>query len=598
MMVDGEVEMRRVSWALVLFLAGAMGLVSCSEDKVTSTGDSTDPSVRMMFPTSTALAPKSIVDSTEVYVAARDDGGIARVELWAMVAFKPEDNAYLPQAASMVDGAVFVPLDPTQVPDTTATGDTLIVPAGHRVYMWHWDTRTEYENGWHVRLFARAFDQAGNSTRGEPCEVIIDNKATRRQPRPVISVIDPPGRRGQAPATFTVSADSTKDVQYSPDKIEVRWDFGEDNTGDWDWGDWDSGAPVKYATDRVQWIYASTGLYNIRVQARRPDLLNPPYGEATVTVEVFNTGGDPNPPEPENMVLVGAGLFQVGAPPSQPFSSANERPIHDTRMTYAFYIERTEVTNRLYLRYLAAAMQPTALWPPRVIRENDVLMLYPNRVEPAEEDSFPNGVLLLDPDKSALYWNAQAQEMQVDPAKGTADDPVVGVTWYGAKAYAEEYGLRLPTEHEWEIASRGQHDGTYVYPWGATISSTQANYYSGTTRPRLVPRGSYPGSVTWCGLLDVVGNAAEWTKDWYYQPDEPHDPYNSNPDARGVKENWFYPYDDQQTNPEGPILGAMKVVRGGSFLDTEWGVRTTARSAAPPREASSAIGFRTAYTSP
>jgi formylglycine-generating enzyme required for sulfatase activity len=151
------------------------------------------------------------------------------------------------------------------------------------------------------------------------------------------------------------------------------------------------------------------------------------------------------------------------------------------------------------------------------------------------------------------------------------DNPVVGISWYGAKAYSEWYGLRLPTEHEWEVAAKGD-SASFAYPWGYTVNTDQANYLDsgfGTLRPR----GSYPGAVSQFGLLDVVGNAAEWVKDWY-------EPYSG----------------DTQTNPEGPVVGTLKVVRGGHFRKSAAGVRVTAREAFDPTDTSSMRGFRTAFT--
>lgn len=114
---------------------------------------------------------------------------------------------------------------------------------------------------------------------------------------------------------------------------------------------------------------------------------------------------------------------------------------------------------------------------------------------------------------------------------GFENHPAVMVSWFGAQAYCESQGWRLPTEKEWEKAARG--DDRRAYPWGDTIARNQANYYaSGDPYEELfgkqggtTPVGYYNGkshggyqterAVSPHGLYDMVGNVWQWMGDDY-----------------------------------------------------------------------------------
>ncbi|MBC7811612.1 MAG: SUMF1/EgtB/PvdO family nonheme iron enzyme, partial [Burkholderiales bacterium] len=152
--------------------------------------------------------------------------------------------------------------------------------------------------------------------------------------------------------------------------------------------------------------------------------------------------------------------------------------------------------------------------------------------------------------------------------------PVAGVTWYGARAYCEAIGRRLPTEAEWERAARGQEG--YLYPWGNEFDTERAK----TNRPQdapvgAVPVASYPTGASPFGALDMSGNVAEWVNDWY----SPN--YYSQPEARAL-------------NPQGPPAGTEKVVRGGSWDTPPFFSRTVHRQSLQPNDQALWAGFRCA----
>ena len=166
------------------------------------------------------------------------------------------------------------------------------------------------------------------------------------------------------------------------------------------------------------------------------------------------------------------------------------------------------------------------------------------------------------------------------------DHPVVHVSWNDAVAYGGWAGRRLPSEAEWERASRGGIEGAR-YPWGndlldAHTGRWQCNIWQGafptnnlgedgwlTTAPvkTFVPNGF--------GVWQTVGNVWEWCSDW------------SSPS--------YYASSPRQS-PLGPAGGTQRVLRGGSYLchDSYCNrYRNSARSANTPDSSMGNAGFRT-----
>lgn len=89
------------------------------------------------------------------------------------------------------------------------------------------------------------------------------------------------------------------------------------------------------------------------------------------------------------------------------------------------------------------------------------------------------------------------------------DHPVIGVSWYGAKAYCEWAGLRLPNELEWEKGARG--NGGSEYPWGQEFDQAKCRCLSKDT----CSVHSYKEGISPWGLYHMIGNAKQWCEDEY-----------------------------------------------------------------------------------
>ena len=178
---------------------------------------------------------------------------------------------------------------------------------------------------------------------------------------------------------------------------------------------------------------------------------------------------------------------------------------------------------------------------------------------------------------------------------GLVNHPVASITWHDALRYCEwlteclrqwqgtpeplatllkEQGwqVTLPSEAEWEKAARGT-DGR-IYPWGNEFDAAKANM-SETGIGRLSAVGCFSQGASPSGCLDMVGNVLEWTRseDGVY-------PYPTHQKEREERENL------QAGNEK------VRVLRGGSFWDYQWGVRCAYRFRRAPSARRDDIGVR------
>jgi len=236
-----------------------------------------------------------------------------------------------------------------------------------------------------------------------------------------------------------------------------------------------------------------------------------------------------NPVDGATYVYVPAGDFIMGSENG----SRDESPQHTVYLD-AYWIMETEVTNAQYRKFIEAKGYVTkAYWSDE-------------GWEWRGETTQPR------------YWD--------DNLFNIDQQPVVGISWYEAQAYANwlsaeaDIDIGLPTEAEWEKAARGTD--RRIYPWGNERDESS----------RIAPVGSYPAGKSPYGALDMAGNVWEWTADWY--------------------DSEYYG-DSHRRNPVGPDSGDDRVMRSGAWDHDPYYGRVASRFSRPPNyEVSFNVGFR------
>ena len=288
------------------------------------------------------------------------------------------------------------------------------------------------------------------------------------------------------------------------------------------------------------------------------------------------------------MAWIPAGRFWRG---SADFADA--QPVREIEVD-GFWIDRTEVTNAEFARFVAATGYKTVAELPPDPR------MYPG-ASPADLKTgsivFTPPAGKVDLDQPLAWWSYIPGADWKHPRGadssivGLDNHPVVQVCWDDAAAYARWAGKRLPTEAEWEYAARGGLDRA-DFTWGndpAAATGSGANIWQGRfpveNKARdgftaTAPVASFPANGF--GLHDMAGNAWEWCADWY-RPDA----Y-----AGGPARNPAGPSDS--FDPDEPGI-PKRVQRGGSFLCSDdycTRYRPGARGKGDPGSAASHTGFR------
>ena len=254
--------------------------------------------------------------------------------------------------------------------------------------------------------------------------------------------------------------------------------------------------------------------------------------------------------------------------PAGPFlAGQHNEPV---TLDHDFEIMVTDVTVAQYVDFLNAALQDGSV----TLTDEAVVAYYPGDPFHGKKHEMridPGDYILVPLNDPASRFTFDGQAFSVQP--GWEKHPMTNVSWFGALAYCQFHGWRLPSELEWEKAARGT-DGR-SYPWGEEITRHHANFYQShdpfedmrRLGSRTTPVGFYNGktydgfqtenAVSPYGLYDMAGNVWQWIGD--VQPQE------------GFSD---------------------RLMHGGSKDTYEMDLRVWVRNSAPPFYYGPGVGFR------
>ena len=301
------------------------------------------------------------------------------------------------------------------------------------------------------------------------------------------------------------------------------------------------------------------------------------------------------------MILIKGDTFLMGSNDSE--GHPDESPVHEVKIN-SFWIDITEVTNLQFKEFVdatgyitTAEMKPD--WnelkkdlPPNTPKPDESLLVPASLVFKKNEN-------ITNLNNHTQWWNwVKGANWRHPGGEGTSIDgkdnhPVIHVSWFDAMAYAKWKGRRLPTEAEWEFASRGGLKNN-KYSWGNDPNlSKYANTWEGIFPKNNIkidgfestsPVKSYPPNNY--GLYDMSGNVWEWCSDLY------NFNYYSTL-SNTIADNPKGP--EKSFDPNEPY-SEKRVVRGGSYLCSKsycTGYRNSMRMKSTPDTGSMHTGFRT-----
>ena len=303
----------------------------------------------------------------------------------------------------------------------------------------------------------------------------------------------------------------------------------------------------------------------------------------------------------DEMQFIPGGVFTMGSNAS---GYPIEGPAHRVQVN-DFYIDKTEVTNREFREFVEhTGYVTTAEHAPTWEELKEQL---PPGTPPPDSPLAAGSVVYVQPDTSvhsmsdySQWWkwvegaNWRSPEGPGSNLENRWDHPVVHIALKDAQAYCSWKGKRLPTEAEWEYASRGGKDGL-PFSWGTEVQPEgkfMANTFQGAFPVRdlvldgfngTAPVKSFPPNAY--GVYDMIGNVWEWTSDYYDATYYASLPNTLVENPTGSTKS----FDPQEPHAK------KYVIKGGSYLCADnycSNYRPSARQAAAFDSGTSNLGFR------
>ena len=261
------------------------------------------------------------------------------------------------------------------------------------------------------------------------------------------------------------------------------------------------------------------------------------------------------PSVPSGMAYIPAGPFQMGDTFNE--GSTNEVPVHSVYVS-ALFMDKFDVTRELWLNVYT--------WATANGYQFDNAGSFYGANHPVHAVNWYDAV---------KWCNARSEQAGLTPCY-YADAGQTNVYRSGQMDLGNSCvnwatnGYRLPTEAEWEKAARGGVAGRR-YPWGNSISCTNANY-NGCAGNTTTPVGSY--APNGYGLYDMAGQVEQWCWDWY-------------------DGTWYANYQAVMDDTRGPASGSYRLVRGGFWNNAAADVRCAPRDYSwRPSDGNVRVGFR------